>query len=985
MLKRLTILSLVLMPFMLNLSAYKDSDEEFFSSFHAPDVLIILDSSGSMTWNMDGENTHGDGTIGGDFNYNPHGPKGGHGGNSYPVKHPFYGYAPDWYNDGDPDCYGNKSRMHIVKTAMETTLVRISGTFRWGLATFKQGSTPEDVPYYRAWYKVEEDSFVEFIPDLQWYGNETSLAKDQCMIRVEISNAQGQNQSHINEIMRLLDSEINNYNDQNEMRADGGTPIAPALRGARYWYKDFLWNDNARWCRNYNIVLLTDGEPTYGIDTLTYDDGENARLSSYDGSSPLWMKKQCYWEAESLQHVHIPAQGAHPEQDVAINVYVVGIGMAGSATLDSIAYYGGTDSALFAGSPEEVADALEQIFMMILQRAYAFSSAQVTSVEEEFLSTQYENRIYLASFVPSNKSIWDGHLYALRLSASSFSLDSIPDSLLIWDAGEKLRTHTAVSRNIYGVKNGALLSFNTSNFDSSDLDVDSQGAVDTIINFVRSGNRVMTSSSKGVLGDIFHSTPLKIHVPNTFYEDDDFWKFRVHMRETRPFFIIAGANDGMIHCFNDSTGREMWAVIPNNLLPKLKNLLTSHDYYVDASPMGADIWFPSAQLDTFKDWTEWKTVVMIGQRGGGRAYTALDVTDPYSPHLLFEVNHDSLAYTWSDPVMYKIQRLCKISSSDTVERFFAFFGGGYWPDTLWNNLQDPGDIPGNHIFAMDIFEFSQGDTDEYVMIPPSGTFEMKWPFPAQATVFNKDPDNNNFYDYIYIGDMYGQVWKVDMTDPNYHNWKARIIFKAPEPDNGNDYDNWQPIFYPITVYVKNNIRWLLFGTGDRANPFREGTENRFYAVIDTTPSSGSYITESQLKRVSNGGVLQPTEIMHPYRGWYVVFDDYSGDHDGEKVVTYATVFIDTIMFMTFTPTQVATDDSCAISMGTARLYKYLVNSGWTYAQPWEDIGGGIPQAPRFNFSMDGEGLEVIQTSDSLIVKQTQSLGSLKKILWWKEY
>ena len=70
MLKRLTILSLVLMPFMLNLSAYKDSDEEFFSSFHAPDVLIILDSSGSMTWNMDGENTHGDGTIGGDFNYN---------------------------------------------------------------------------------------------------------------------------------------------------------------------------------------------------------------------------------------------------------------------------------------------------------------------------------------------------------------------------------------------------------------------------------------------------------------------------------------------------------------------------------------------------------------------------------------------------------------------------------------------------------------------------------------------------------------------------------------------------------------------------------------------------------------------------------------------------------------------------------------------------------------------------------------------------
>ncbi|RKZ23387.1 hypothetical protein DRQ23_03170 [bacterium] len=973
MLKRLSILSLLFVPFMLNLSAYEDGDEEFFTSFHAPDVLIILDSSGSMSWNMNGSATYGDGTVGGDFYYRGH-----------LVPHPFYGYAHDWYGSGQTQRYGDLSRMHIVKAAMETTLVRISGTFRWGLATFYQRHRGHTSTWYRAWYY--DRRWRTYYPDVQWQGTQTTYAVDQCMIRVPISNAQGQNQSHINQIMRLLDSQINNLNDQNEMRADGGTPIAPALRGARYWYKNFLWNDNARWCRNYNIVLLTDGEPTYGIDPSTYTQGENARMSGYDGSSPLWMRRQCFWEAESLQHIHIPAQGNHPAQDVAINVYVVGIGMAGSATLDSIAYYGGTDSALFAGSPREVAEALEQVFWNILQRAYAFSSAQVTSVEEEFLSTQYENRIYLASFIPGNKSIWEGHLYALRLTASSFSLDSIPDSLLIWDAGDQLRNHTyAVSRNIYGVKNGTLLSFNASNFDSSDLDVDSQAAVDTIVSYVKSGKRVMTSSTKGVLGDIFHSTPLKIHVPNAFYEDDDFWKFRVHMRQSRPFFIITGANDGMIHCFNDSTGREMWAVIPNNLLPKLKNLLTSHEYYVDASPMGADIWFPSAQLDTFKDWTEWKTVVMIGQRGGGRAYTSLDVTNPYSPHLLFEVNHDSLAYTWSDPVMYKIQRLCKISSTDTVERFFAFFGGGYWPDTLWDDLQDPGDIPGNHIFALDIFEFSQGDTDEYVMIPPSGTFEMKWPFPAQATVFNKDPDNNNFYDYLYIGDMYGQVWKVDMTDPNYHNWEARIIFKAPEPDNGNDYENWQPIFYPITVYVKNNIRWLLFGTGDRANPFREGTENRFYAVIDTTPSSGSYITESQLKRVSNSGVLQPTEIMHPYRGWYVVFDDYAGDHDGEKVVTYATVFIDTIMFMTFTPTEVATNDSCAMSTGTARLYKYLVNSGWAYAQPWEDVGGGIPQAPRFNFSMDGEGLEVIQTSDSLIVKQTQSLGSLRKILWWKEY
>ena len=59
----------------------------------------------------------------------------------------------------------------------------------------------------------------------------------------------------------------------------------------------------------------------------------------------------------------------------------------------------------------------------------------------------------------------------------------------------------------------------------------------------------------------------------------------------------------------------------------------SRDYYfVDGSPVAADLWFRSSdtQLPTAKavDGSEWKTVLAGGLRQGGASYYALDITDP---------------------------------------------------------------------------------------------------------------------------------------------------------------------------------------------------------------------------------------------------------------------------------------------------------------------------------------------------------------------
>lgn len=951
-------------------------DAEFFSRFVSPDVLVILDTSGSMTWNMAGQLTYGDGTIGGDVTYL-----------GYDVKHPFYGYASDWYNNGDTTRFGDKSRMHIVKDAMYQIVDEFGGQIRWGLATFYQENNVTTSGYYRSWYQDSGENWHWGNPELQWNGTATTYAKDQCMLRVEISQASGQNQSHINLIKKLLDREINNYNEKDEMRAVGGTPIAPALRGARYWYSDLAKTDNAKWCRGYYVILLTDGEPTYGIDQDTYSQGEDAELSSYNSSSPQWMKNQCYWEAESLRYTYIPAHGGDTATMADIKTFVVGLGPE-IATLDTIAIYGGTEHYYNARNADEVVDALRRIFAAIINEAKTFTAGEVTSIQEEFLSSEYEARMYLASFLPIESPFWEGHLRSIKLLPGGMALDSIPDSLVYWDAGESLFVRNPTTRNIYGIKNGSMLTFNSSNFNFSALDVASAADVDTVISLVYSGRKTMDSTA--YLSDIFHSAPIRIKSPNYFYHDDDFGEYRALMDTTRTAVIYAGANDGMLHAFDDTNGHELFAVIPENFVPLVKTLRDTHRFYVDADPMAADVWFPSNPSDLFKSKNEWHTVLMVPQGEGGRGITVLDITNPSSMSHLFSFNEDTIGLTTSVPVIYKVGSINALG--DTVERFFAFFGGGEWPDSLYD-IYDPtssDSLKGNVIVAIDIYHaatngLSMGTNFWYIPASSGDESKMVYPFASAGSMINLNPRYDNRWDLLYIPDIAGQLWKVDVRNPDVSSWRARCIFQPPIPANSGQEALWQPAFFRPLIQRDPGYGclWLFYGTGDRSRIFKENTENRFYAIMDTLTSESYPLTESNLKKISPSGSFNPGSDFPGKKGWYILYDDYG--HTDEKTVTYATLLLDTLCFATFEAVPASASDPCGTGSGAAREYSFHIRTGgYAGATPFEDIGSGIPQAPRYSFNMEGEGLKIHQTSDSVWIEQLTGYGSFKRILQWKE-
>jgi len=275
--------------------------------------------------------------------------------------------------------------------------------------------------------------------------------------------------------------------------------------------------------------------------------------------------------------------------------------------------------------------------------------------------------------------------------------------------------------------------------------------------FVSTTNlRNRTADSKvWKLGDIIHSTPTPIGRPvdnyDLIYSDDTYADFYL-LHKNRETVVYTGANDGMLHAFlagvfnpgapvtGDGAsftvdpikygllgpGDEIWAYIPQSLLPHLKWLAdasyieANHVYYVDQKPRifdariyeGAgtaghplyDLWDNMSGPQKAERVNGWCTVLLGGMRFGGgsitvtgdldnngttadttrtfaSSYFAIDITDPLNPILLWERNYPGLGFTTSFPAVLKVEdRVITAGTPDTVDvqaqHWFLLFGSG---------------------------------------------------------------------------------------------------------------------------------------------------------------------------------------------------------------------------------------------------------------------------------------------------------------------
>jgi len=396
---------------------------------------------------------------------------------------------------------------------------------------------------------------------------------------------------------------------------------------------------------------------------------------------------------------------------------------------------------------------------------------------------------------------------------------------IIWDAGQLLSVRPADDRKIYtAIPSETRLTrvdFTTSYVDTlgpiiKDVNNDNEG----LINFVRGAGRSWK------LGDSNHSAPVVVGPPQEdalamgsgYQSFKDYWK-------NRQKVLYIGANDGMLHCFDIVAGTELWAFIPYNLLPKLRNMCNIdpetgdrfyiRDTYVDGTPTTADVYI-DANGDGAK---EWITILVCGQAqgkgstlgGGLNYYFALNITDPNIPKPLWEFTDSAMGETWSVPAIGRVVK-------NGTETWVAFVGSGY--------DNDPVNIVGNKFYAVDLetgtsfWSFSDAGVD---IKGKYHRMDIQIAFVGSPSTI--DVDQNGRVDRVYFADLNGRVWRANVN-ASFQEASSWTVTKIYEDDNNF------PISVKPAVYMKSGgYPRIYFGTGGDDNAPGDARYS-FVCVID---------------------------------------------------------------------------------------------------------------------------------------------------------
>lgn len=506
----------------------------------------------------------------------------------------------------------------------------------------------------------------------------------------------------------------------------------------------------------------------------------------------------------------------------------------------------------------------------------------------------------------------------------------------------------------------------------------------------RAGEGTVFRQRSGVLGDFYSSSPaVVLNTPryleqftNRLESNNAYTTFKESIANRAPRLYVGG-NDGMLHGFNANTGAEEFAFIPSAVFPKLNKLTGSnysHEFYVDGSPVVADVYTGS----------EWRTILVGTLKAGGKSIFALDITHTGEEKLLWQFDENSITDTNAVKMGYSF-------SQPTIARLHT----GKWAVVFGNGYESANSTNGKAaLFILDALDGSlvrslevQGTTGiaNGLSTPKLGDFN------ADGTA-----------DYAYAGDLQGNMWRFDLLRATQD---ADAPFKVTNNVPASDFKvgfGGNPLFKasadnegtqrqaitsaPSLVTHPTGTGYLvIFGTGrfydtaDKAgdksmsqsvygiwdkqtlgetasNPNIQRSSLQEQTIVTTTTvaadgstARGRVISNNTVRwqATNQGGVTRAAQ-----NGWYMNLVR----NDGEMVVENMSQLGRSIFFQSLVPN----DDPCGDG---ASNWTYAVNpytggrtiqKAFDYA-PTTDVGTTIVSAIR----QDGEGGGTLsQNSDS---------------------
>ncbi|CAG1022785.1 partial Type IV pilus biogenesis factor PilY1, partial [Methylococcales bacterium] len=657
-----------------------------------------------------------------------------------------------------------------------------------------------------------------------------------------------------------------------------------------------------------------------------------------------------------------------------IATFMVGLGMNNNTSLNKLVNQGASTkqglTAYYPTDTDSTKAGLDNIFSYKLFTPMSTAGSAGSSTTTNSTSFKTSDIIFQGQF--NYSAGWFGDLKAFnKITNLSFGSQ-------IWSASDKLKEDigTAVfGVDTYNVTKAAtrpIYTYNPTSLTGVSFSCDSLSSNQW--NAIECGTRKGGGSSSDlldwlrgnvskefatfryragkILGDIVNSNP--VYVGGEDFADDVLpegvpsatnpYQTFLNIKATRKPVIYVGANDGMLHGFSVGSldksysdgGTEIFAYIPNALIgPSLKKYAAlpaggnyfPHVYAVDGSPVVGDACLPDGP-----NCKQWKTVLLGTTGAGGKAVFALDITCPATTGkdtpCASGFSASNVMWEISDADASACTPVCGDTTTGTETSIHGDLGytvpqpaivrlnNGQWAAIVANGYSSA-----NGHAVLFIFNLADGSLIRKLDTGTGGnTVVAKNGLSAPKAV---DIDENRTVDYVYAGDLEGNVWKFDLTASSKSDWKApkEPVFVACTTNDTTSCDpkNRQPItsianaglasgIAPnggVIVYVGTG---KYFELGDNLVPDSPQTQS-FYAfwnnptVTGTTLGRGDLVAQEILTQTSNFRTSTSKEVDYAKKkGWFIdLLNPNSNSSLGERVVEDSIVKSERVLFETLIP------------------------------------------------------------------------------------
>ncbi len=591
--------------------------------------------------------------------------------------------------------------------------------------------------------------------------------------------------------------------------------------------------------------------------------------------------------------------------------------------------------------------------------AVAFNSSTITANDSTFV-------------VMYKSNYWSGMIYKYNVS------DGIISAMPNWEASDNLdnRDLATDDRTIitHNGSAGAAFRWNSLNQDQkNDLKTNAIGSLDSDVigqerlNYIR-GSRSNEAQNLNFrkrssrLGDIIHSAPVYVGKPQLGWSSKTYtdWKESDPI-STREPMVYVGANDGMLHGFRASDGKEVLAYVPSSVysdgvsegLHYLVDEGYKHRYYVDGTPQVSDVYMQITQPGDKK----WNTILVGSLRGGGRGIYALDITNPAdfseakaSDIVLWEFTDKDLGHTFGDPTI-------------------ALMNNGKWAAIFSNGYNSTGTGEAQLFIAFIEDGIDGWSSEDFIKISTKAGSPTNINGLSTPAVIDLNGDETA--DRVYAGDLFGNMWAFDLRSADSTSWDV-----AYKDDNGLPVPLFsaglsQPITQqPIVVTHPNITRtddnapnlMVFFGTGQYlvdTDKVSTSTQS-MYGIWDngTKELAPSNLTEQTFEsgfssnvRVLSNNAVQYSDTDNSQRfGWKIDLPIV-----GERIVTRPFFRGQNIFFSTMIPSP----DPCDYG-----------GSGWLLGMNY--INGSRPEADKQIFDTNGD--DIIDSDDLVTNNSIEDVG-----------